>query len=131
MCPNLTTQIRDSIKYEVDRRMYQHPLSPGPPGLPIIGNLHQLDTSDLSDYLWRLSKRYGPLMPLRLINVQTLIVSSANMAKEILKTNDLIFCTRPILTGQQKLSYDNKDIALSPYNEYCRQKLSANKRCLT
>ncbi|KAJ0795644.1 putative cytochrome P450 [Helianthus annuus] len=98
-----------------------HSLPPGPPGLPIIGNLHQLDTSDLSDYLWRLSKRYGPLMSLRLGHVQTLVVSSADMAKEILKTNDLVFCTRPILTGQQKLSYDNKDIALSPYNEYWRQ----------
>ncbi|KAI3733226.1 hypothetical protein L1987_64446 [Smallanthus sonchifolius] len=97
------------------------PLPPGPPGLPIIGNLHQLDTSDLSDYLWRLSKLYGPLMSLRLGHVQTLVVSSAEMAKEILKTNDLVFCTRPVLTGQQKLSYDNKDIALSPYNEYWRQ----------
>ncbi|KAI7733769.1 hypothetical protein M8C21_015232 [Ambrosia artemisiifolia] len=97
------------------------PLPPGPPGLPIIGNLHQLDTSDLSDYLWRLSKRYGPLMSLRLGHVHTLVVSSAEMAKEIMKTNDLVFCTRPILTGQQKISYDNKDIALSPYNEYWRQ----------
>ncbi|KAJ0795643.1 putative cytochrome P450 [Helianthus annuus] len=97
------------------------PLPPGPPGLPIIGNLHQLDTSDLSDYLWRLSKRYGPLMSLRLGHVQTLVVSSAEMAKEIMKTNDLVFCTRPALTGQKKLSYDNKDIALSPYNEYWRQ----------
>ncbi|KAM0066716.1 putative cytochrome P450 [Helianthus debilis subsp. tardiflorus] len=105
------------------RRVFSktRPLPPGPPGLPIIGNLHQLDTSDLSDYLWRLSKRYGPLMSLRLGHVQTLVVSSADMAKEILKTNDLVFCTRPILTGQQKLSYDNKDIALSPYNEYWRQ----------
>ncbi|KAJ0795651.1 putative cytochrome P450 [Helianthus annuus] len=97
------------------------PLPPGPPGLPIIGNLHQLDISDLAVYLWGLSKRYGPLMSLRLGNVQTLVVSSAEMAKEILKTNDLVFCTRPILTGQQKLSYDNKDIAWSPYNEYWRQ----------
>ncbi|KAI3762738.1 hypothetical protein L1987_53179 [Smallanthus sonchifolius] len=97
------------------------PLPPGPPGLPVIGNLHQLDTSNLPNYLWHLSKRYGPLMSLRLGNVQTLIVSSAEMAKEILKTKDLIFCNRPVLTGQQKLSYNNKDIAFSPYNEYWRE----------
>ncbi|KAI3776676.1 hypothetical protein L1987_46464 [Smallanthus sonchifolius] len=60
-------------------------------------------------------------MSLRLGHVQTLVVSSPEMAKEILKTNELVFCTRPVLTGQQKLSYDNKDIALSPYNEYRRQ----------
>ncbi|KAK9073271.1 hypothetical protein SSX86_007595 [Deinandra increscens subsp. villosa] len=97
------------------------PLPPGPPGLPIIGNLHQLDTSNLPDYLWRLSKCYGPLMLLRLGQVQTLVVSSAEMAKEVLKTKDLIFCNRPVLRGQQKLSYNNKDIAFSPYNEYWRQ----------
>ncbi|MFS7952001.1 putative cytochrome P450 superfamily [Helianthus anomalus] len=45
------------------------PLPPGPPGLPIIGNLHQLDISDLAVYLWSLSKRYRPLMSLRLGNV--------------------------------------------------------------
>ncbi|XP_024973424.1 cytochrome P450 71A1-like isoform X4 [Cynara cardunculus var. scolymus] len=97
------------------------PLPPGPPGLPIIGNLHQLDTSHLPDHLWRLSKRYGPLMSLRLGCIRTLVVSSAEMAKEILKTNDLVFCTRPVLTGQQKFSYNNKDIAFSPYNEHWRQ----------
>ncbi|KAI7733768.1 hypothetical protein M8C21_015231 [Ambrosia artemisiifolia] len=97
------------------------PLPPGPPGIPIFGNLHQLDTSDLSGYLYRLSKHYGPLMSLRLGNVQTLVVSSAEMSKEIMKTNDLVFCTRPILTGFRKLSYDNKDIVLSPYNEYWRE----------
>ncbi|GJX62155.1 cytochrome P450 [Tanacetum coccineum] len=94
------------------------PLPPGPPGLPIIGNLHQLDMSDLSDHLWRLSKRYGPLMSIRLGMVQTLVVSSAEMAKEVMKTNDLNFCTRPVLTGLKKISYDNKDIAFSPYSEY-------------
>ncbi|MFS7952002.1 putative cytochrome P450 [Helianthus anomalus] len=43
------------------------------------------------------------------------------MAKEILKTNDLVFCTRPILTGYKRLSYDNKDNVLSSYNEYWRE----------
>ncbi|KAI3736914.1 hypothetical protein L2E82_26902 [Cichorium intybus] len=98
-----------------------HRLPPGPPGLPIIGNLHQLDASNLADHLWRLSKRYGPLMSLRLGLVQTLVVSSAEMAKEVLKTRDLVFCTRPLLTGVKKLSYNSKDVASSPYNEYWRE----------
>ncbi|PWA56901.1 cytochrome P450 [Artemisia annua] len=97
------------------------PLPPGPHGLPIIGNLHQLYMTDLSDHLWHLSKLYGPLMSIRLGMVQTIVVSSAEMAKEVMKTNDLNFCTRPVLTGLQKISYDNKDIVFSPYSDYWRQ----------
>ncbi|PWA69325.1 cytochrome P450 [Artemisia annua] len=43
------------------------------------------------------------------------------MAKEVMKTNDLNFCTRPVLTGLRTISYDNKDIAFSPYSEYWRK----------
>ncbi|CAI9284107.1 unnamed protein product [Lactuca saligna] len=96
-------------------------LPPAPRGLPIIGNLHQLDTSNLPDHLWQLSKRYGPLMSLRLGSVQTLVVSSARMAKEVLKTNDAIFCSRPVLTGQKKITYGYKGLILTPYNDYWRE----------
>ncbi|KAK2971479.1 hypothetical protein RJ640_020885 [Escallonia rubra] len=95
-----------------------HP--PGPPGLPFIGNLHQLDTSALHLNLWQLSKKYGPLMSMRLGSVPTLVVSSAKMAKEVMKTHDLAFSNRPALLGQQKLSYNGLDIAFSPCNDYWR-----------
>ncbi|WCJ19256.1 cytochrome P450 family 71 subfamily B polypeptide 34 [Euphorbia peplus] len=94
---------------------------PGPKGLPFIGNLHQLDNSTLPLYLWRLSKKYGPLMSLKLGYRQVLVVSSAKMAKEVMKTHDLIFCSRPSFLGQQKLTYNGSDIALSPYNTYWRE----------
>ncbi|KAK2971480.1 hypothetical protein RJ640_020886, partial [Escallonia rubra] len=93
---------------------------PGPPGLPFIGNLHQLDTSALHLNLWQLSKKYGPLMSMRLGSVPTLVVSSAKMAKEVMKTHDLAFSNRPALLGQQKLSYNGLDIAFSPCNDYWR-----------
>ncbi|KAM7519643.1 hypothetical protein LguiB_018605 [Lonicera macranthoides] len=97
------------------------PSPPGPPGLPFIGNLHQLDTLYFHRYLWQLSKKYGPLMSLQLGFVPTLIVSSAKMAEEVLKTHDLVFCSRPGLLGLQKLSYNGLDVALSPYNDSWRE----------
>ncbi|KAK2980498.1 hypothetical protein RJ640_022500, partial [Escallonia rubra] len=95
--------------------------APGPPGLPFIGNLHQLDNSALHRQLWQLSKKYGPIMSLRLGLVPTLVISSAGMAKEVFKTNDLAFSGRPTFLGQQKLSYNGLDMAFSPYNDSWRE----------
>lgn len=43
------------------------------------------------------------------------------MAKEVLKTNDAIFCSRPVLTGQKKITYGYKGLILTPYNDYWRE----------
>ncbi|KAL6198782.1 hypothetical protein ACLB2K_028571 [Fragaria x ananassa] len=52
-----------------------------------------------------------------------------------MKTNDLIFCTKPKLTVIDKLLYQGKDVATAPYGEYWRQirsicvlQLLSNKR---
>ncbi|XP_021284219.1 cytochrome P450 71D10-like [Herrania umbratica] len=52
------------------------PLPPGPRGLPLIGNLHQIDSSAPHVYYCELSKKYGPLVMLRLGFRPTLVVSS-------------------------------------------------------
>ncbi|GAV67857.1 p450 domain-containing protein, partial [Cephalotus follicularis] len=96
-------------------------LPPGPRGLPLIGNLLQLDNTSLHRCLWQLSQKYGPLMSLQLGFRPTLVVSSAKLAREALKTHDLIFSSRPTLVGQQKLSYNGLDISFAPYNEYWRE----------
>ncbi|KAM3327258.1 hypothetical protein P3S67_002384 [Capsicum chacoense] len=49
------------------------------------------------------------------------VVSSAKLAKEILKTQDLAFCSRASIPGQQKLSYNGQDVVFSPYNDYWRE----------
>ncbi|KAG5053863.1 hypothetical protein JHK85_006373 [Glycine max] len=97
------------------------PLPPGPKGLPIIGNLHQFDSSILYLQLWQLSKKYGPIFSLQLGLRPAIVVSSPKLAKEVLKNHDLEFSGRPKLLGQQKLSYNGSEIAFSPYNEYWRQ----------
>lgn len=95
---------------------------PGPSGLPFIGNLFQLTGSPAPHiYLWNLSQKYGPLLYLKLGLKPTLVVSSAKMAKEIMKTHDLNFCSRPTLYGQQKLSYSGLDLIFSPYDSYWRE----------
>uniref|UniRef100_A0A803PH15 Cytochrome P450 n=1 Tax=Cannabis sativa TaxID=3483 RepID=A0A803PH15_CANSA len=95
-------------------------LPPAPPKLPIIGNLHQLGSLPHIS-LWKLSKTYGHVMGLHFGTVPAIVVSSAEAAKEVLKTNDLACCNRPPLAGSSKLSYNNVDMSFSPYGEHWRQ----------
>ncbi|PIA26788.1 hypothetical protein AQUCO_08900030v1 [Aquilegia coerulea] len=95
-------------------------LPPSPTKLPIIGNLHQLGSLPHRS-LRALSRKYGPLMLLHLGQSPTLIVSSAEGAKEILKTQDLNFSDRPKMNFQDRLVHANYHLAFLPYGEYWRQ----------
>ncbi|CAI9094360.1 OLC1v1030085C1 [Oldenlandia corymbosa var. corymbosa] len=94
---------------------------PGPPGLPFIGNLNQFDSLKPHLFLRNLSKKYGPLMSLRLGARKVLVISSEKTAKEALKSKDLVFSNRPPLVSLRKYSYNGRDVAFSPYGEYWRE----------
>ncbi|KAM3357044.1 hypothetical protein P3S68_023758 [Capsicum galapagoense] len=96
-------------------------LPTGPIGLPLIGNLHQYDTLTPHLYFWKLSKKYGKIFSLKLGSATMVVVSSAKLAKEALKTQDLVFRSRPSILGQQKLSYNGRDMVFAPYNDYWRE----------
>jgi hypothetical protein len=66
-------------------------------------------------------------MFLYLGNAPTLVVSSADMAREITKTNDITFPNRPKNTAANILFYGCKDVVFSPYGDYWKQ---AKKICV-
>ncbi|GFP92941.1 premnaspirodiene oxygenase [Phtheirospermum japonicum] len=95
-------------------------LPPGPWKWPFIGNLHLFAGSSPPQRTLRdLAKKYGPLMHLRLGEVDNIIVSSAEMAKHFMKTHDTNFANRPLLLVAE--TNHNPNIAFSPYGEYWRQ----------
>ena len=54
-------------------------------------------------------------------SVPVLVVSSADAAQEIMKTQDLNFANRPKSSMFDKLLYNYKDVSMAPYDEYWRQ----------
>ncbi|OWM85817.1 hypothetical protein CDL15_Pgr012067 [Punica granatum] len=71
--------------------------------------------------LRNLATKYGPLMHLQFGEVSTIVVSSPELAKEVMKTHDVTFAYRPELLAPKILTYNCTDIAFSPYGEYWRQ----------
>uniref|UniRef100_A0ACD5V3Q5 Uncharacterized protein n=1 Tax=Avena sativa TaxID=4498 RepID=A0ACD5V3Q5_AVESA len=96
-------------------------LPPGPWQLPVVGSLHHF-TGKLPHRAMRdLARRHGPAMLLRLGEVPTLVVSSREGAREVMKTHDTAFATRPLSTTMRVITNGGRDIVFAPYGDYWRQ----------
>ncbi|XP_044962727.1 cytochrome P450 71A1-like [Hordeum vulgare subsp. vulgare] len=94
---------------------------PSPPGLPIIGNLHQFRRGRPHRTLEALARRHGPIIFIRLGSVPAVVVSSASLAEAVLRTQDNVFCSRPQQYTARGTLYGCRDIAFSAYSERWRQ----------
>ncbi|KAG7603413.1 putative cytochrome P450 [Arabidopsis thaliana] len=103
-----------------DTRTTKKNLPPGPPRLPIIGNLHQLGSKPQRS-LFKLSEKYGSLMSLKFGNVSAVVASTPETVKDVLKTFDAECCSRPYMTYPARVTYNFNDLAFSPYSKYWRE----------
>ncbi|CAI8617084.1 unnamed protein product [Vicia faba] len=108
-------------------------LPPGPTPLPFIGNLHQLGKKPHKS-LAKLAEIHGPLMSLKLGQVTTIVVSSPNMAKEILQTHDHILSNRTIPGAVKVHDHHKYNMAFLPIEtlwrelrKICNNELFSNK----
>ncbi|KAF7111878.1 hypothetical protein CFC21_111833 [Triticum aestivum] len=96
-------------------------LPPGPWQLPVIGSLHHLVRQLPHRALRDLAMRHGPVMLLRLGSVPTMVLSSPDAAREVLKTQDLAFATRRLTATMGVLTCGGRDMIFAPYGDYWRQ----------
>uniref|UniRef100_A0ACD5Y6D9 Uncharacterized protein n=1 Tax=Avena sativa TaxID=4498 RepID=A0ACD5Y6D9_AVESA len=97
-------------------------LPPGPWALPVIGHAHHLLGKLPQHKLRDLAQRHGPVMLLRVGELPVVVASSADAAREIMKTQDLAFATRHITrTMRLVLVQGSEGFLLAPYGEDWRQ----------
>ncbi|GMI92375.1 TRANSPARENT TESTA 7, CYTOCHROME P450 75B1 [Hibiscus trionum] len=87
---------------------------PGPVGWPILGSLPHL-SNRLHEDFFNLAKIYGPLFSLNMGVKPTIVVSSPEMAVQVLKEKEGMFSSRTITEAIRVISYDAHSIIFSPY----------------
>ncbi|AEE76337.1 Cytochrome P450 705A22 [Arabidopsis thaliana] len=93
-------------------------LPPSPPSLPIIGHVHLLLSTLTHKSLQKLSSRYGPLLYLRIFNVPIILVSSASVAYEIFRTQDVNISSRGVTAVDESLVFGSSSFVTAPYGDY-------------
>jgi hypothetical protein len=96
-------------------------LPPGPWQLPFIGSMHHLAGQLPHRAMRDLARRHGPVMLLRIGEVPTLVISSREAAREVMKTHDTSFASRPLSATVRVLTNNGRDIIFAPYGEHWRQ----------
>ncbi|RHN53387.1 putative geraniol 8-hydroxylase [Medicago truncatula] len=108
-------------------------LPPGPFPLPIVGNLFVMNNKPHKS-LAKLAKIYGPILSLKLGQVTTIVVSSADLAKEILQTHDSLLSDRTVPHALTAFNHDQFGVGFLPLSplwremrKVCKNQLFSNK----
>ncbi|EXJ75912.1 uncharacterized protein A1O5_00420 [Cladophialophora psammophila CBS 110553] len=91
---------------------------PGPPSLPVIGNLHQFPLKKPFIKFHEWSKQYGPVVGLKLGPQNVVVLNNYRSVKELLDKRGAIYSSRPdSYVGNELLCPNETHILLVPYGQ--------------
>ncbi|KAL2278362.1 hypothetical protein FJTKL_14468 [Diaporthe vaccinii] len=102
---------------------------PGPPTIPILGNIHQMPTKHAFLKFAEWSKQYGDIVGLRIGPQSMVIISSPEIIREMLVNRGVIYSGRPVLYVTRDLIFPDQDHMFMMQNdEMLRRTRTAFKR---
>ncbi|MED6198570.1 hypothetical protein PIB30_067665 [Stylosanthes scabra] len=94
-------------------------LPPGPPSLPIIGNLHHLKRP-LHHTFKALSQKYGHVISLWFGSRLVVVVHSHSLFQECFTKNDIVLANRPRFLSGKYIFYNYTTLGSSAYGDHWR-----------
>lgn len=91
---------------------------PAVPGLPLIGNLHQLKEKKPHQTFAKWAEIYGPIYSIRTGYSTMVVINSAELAKEALVNKFSSISTRKLSKALTTLTSQKSLVAMSDYGEY-------------
>ncbi|XP_067683808.1 steroid 17-alpha-hydroxylase/17,20 lyase-like [Haliotis asinina] len=101
------------IAYNLFKKRYNLP--PGPKGWPIIGNLREIRGVLLFRQLRAFSRKYGPVMKIKIGTRTAVILSRIDVVTEALITKQADFAGRPDIFSAETISDGRKGIFQASY----------------
>uniref|UniRef100_A0ACD5UUB8 Uncharacterized protein n=1 Tax=Avena sativa TaxID=4498 RepID=A0ACD5UUB8_AVESA len=91
---------------------------PAIPGLPIIGNLHQLMEAKPHKTFAKWSETYGPIYTLNIGALPTVVLNSTEVAKEAMVAKFSSISSRKLTKALSLLSRDKMMVAISDHGDF-------------
>ncbi|KAI0338581.1 cytochrome P450 [Trametopsis cervina] len=97
------------------------PYPPGPPGLPIVGNVHQLPQEFQERTFSEWGRQYGDIVFIRIFGKPAIVLNSVEVARDLLEKRGAVYSDRPPLIMLNEMMGWDCVVTHFPYGERFRK----------